>query len=329
MNPETAYHNDCSACGPDGFIIRRYDRAPDGTLHAVLSMDERTEGWIGLPHGGFGMGAIMELLSLSPSYADDPARVFPISADFRMGGAQVVIGDTVDLTVSTADGVATGAIEKKGQPYPYITGEITYAKDDPDGRKALSSYLPANFADIKDRLLPLPYYTRCFVCGAKREHPGLKRQFQLVEGPGDRIVIATIGFDPEDKQTVCRFVSHGQLHPICLLALGDETMGWGAFFLSRNGGVSVRLSYTFYREIGIDERIVVFGKGERVKGDIAKRMMFWASGGAAVVRPDGTFEIVMTSSGQWLAIAALTEQMRQNLIPEESTSRAFAIAEGA
>jgi hypothetical protein len=58
-------------------------------------------------------------------------------------------------------------------------------------------------------------------------------------------------------------------------------------------------------------------------------MMFWASGGAAVVRPDGTFEIVMTSSGQWLAIPALTEQMRHNLIPAELTGRAFAIAEGA
>jgi len=36
----------------------------------------------------------------------------------------------------------------------------------------------------------------------------------------------------------------------------------------------------------------------------------------------------MTSSGQWLAIAALTEQMRQNLIPAELTREAFLLAEG-
>jgi hypothetical protein len=326
MNSQTTYHPDCSACGTDGFIIRQYDAAPDGGLRAHLTMDERTEGWIGIPHGGFGMGAIMELLSLSPTFPGDPARLFPISADFRMGGAQVVVGDTVNLAVSPTDGGGTGIIEKEGQPHPYITGEVVYKKDDPEGKAALASYLPGNFADIADRLSPLPYYMKCFVCGVGRQYPGLRRQFRLVDGSGDRIVVSMIGFDPADRDTVCRFHRRGRLHPICLLALGDETMGWGAFFLSKNGGVSVRLSYTFYREIGIDERLIVFGKGERVKGDIAKRMMFWASGGAAVVKPDGTFEIVMTSSGQWLAIAALTEQMRQNLIPEELTQKAFAIA---
>ncbi len=142
MDSQATYHKDCSACGTDGFIIRHYDTAPDGTLVAPLVMDERTEGWIGIPHGGFGMGAIMELLSLAPSFPDDPARVFPISADFRMGGAQVVVGDTARLTVSAAGGGGTGVIEKEGQPYPYISGEVAYRKDDPEGRKALSSNLP-------------------------------------------------------------------------------------------------------------------------------------------------------------------------------------------
>jgi hypothetical protein len=328
MDSSARFHADCSACGADGFIIRHYETMPDGRLRADIDMDERTEGWIGIPHGGFGMGAIMELLSLSPSFPEDPARIFPLSADFRMGGAQVAVGDSVSLTVATSDGTGTGVIEKEGQPYPYISGEIACAKDDPEGRQKLSSYLPGSFSDIADRLSPLPYYMKCFVCGVEREHPGLRRQFQLVEGGKDRLVVSLIGFDPADKETACRFHRRGYLHPICLLGLGDETMGWGAFFLSKNGGVSVRLSYTFYREIGIDERIVVFGRGERVKGDIAKRMMFWASGGAAVVKPDGTFEIVMTSSGQWLAIPALTEQMRQNLIPAELTHNAFALAEG-
>ncbi len=327
MDSQTRFHSDCSACGADGFIIRDYDTAPDGGLNALLTMDERTEGWIGIPHGGFGMGAIMELLSLSPAFPGDPARRFPMTADFRMGGAQVVVGDTVSLTVSATDGGGTGVIEKAGEPHPYISGEIAYKKDDPEGREALCSYLPGNFADIAERLSPLPYYMKCFVCGVGRQQPGLRRQFRLVDGPGDRLVVSLIGFDSIDRDTVCRFNRQDRLHPICLLALGDETMGWGAFFMSQNGGVSVRLSYTFYREIGIDERVVVFGKGQRVKGDIAKRMMFWASGGAAVVKPDGTFEIVMTSSGQWLAIAALTEQMRQNLIPAELTRKAFGIAD--
>jgi hypothetical protein len=35
----------------------------------------------------------------------------------------------------------------------------------------------------------------------------------------------------------------------------------------------------------------------------------------------------MVSSGQWLAIPALTEQMKQNLIPSELTTRAFVLAD--
>ncbi len=327
MESRAVYHRDCSACGTDGFIIRDYRANADGTLLAPLDMDKRTEGWIGIPHGGFGMAAIMELLSLLPPGPGNAGRTFPVCADFRMGGASVVVGDTLALTVRATETGGTGIIEKVGQPYPYITGEIAYGKDDPKGRELLSSYLPGNFAAIRERLTPLPYYMKCFVCGVDRDYPGLRRQFQLVDGGKERIVVSLIGFDPADRQTACRFHRDGHFHPICFLALGDETMGWGAFFLSRNGGVSVRLSYTFYREVGIDERLVFFGRGERVKGDIAKRMMFWASGGAAVVRPDGTFEVVMSSSGQWLAIPALTEQMRQNLIPAELTAQAFRTAE--
>ena len=328
MESHVTTHQDCSACGDNGFLIRGCKETADGGLSTLLVMDERTEGWIGIPHGGVGMGAIVELLALSPSWPRGPAELFPLSADFRMGGAPVTIGDTVSLTVHPKQGGGTGVIEKAGEPHPYITGEITFTKDDPEGRALLSSYLPNSYSDIAARFVPLPYYKNCFVCGVDRKQPGLRRKYCLVEGGSDRIVVSQIGFDARDKDSVCRFHTGNMLHRICLLALGDETMGWGAFFHSRNGGVSVRLSYTFFRDIGIGERIVLFGRGERVKGDIAKRMMFWASGGAAAVQDDGTFEVVMVSSGQWLAIPALTEQMRQNLIPEELTRGAFSIAEG-
>jgi hypothetical protein len=56
-------------------------------------------------------------------------------------------------------------------------------------------------------------------------------------------------------------------------------------------------------------------------------MFFWASGGIAVVGKAGAFEIVMTASGQFLGVPALTEQMRTELIPQELTRWAFGIAE--
>ena len=111
------------------------------------------------------------------------------------------------------------------------------------------------------------------------------------------------------------------------MAVLDETMGWGGFFASANGGVSVRLNYRILRKIGVDEKLVFFGRGEKVMGKIDKRMLFWASGCGVVVTGDGSFETVVESSGQWYAMAALTEQMRKELIPESLNENAFRVAE--
>jgi len=56
-------------------------------------------------------------------------------------------------------------------------------------------------------------------------------------------------------------------------------------------------------------------------------MLFWASGCAAVMKPDGSFEVVAESSGQWYAMATLTRQMKDELIPEELTSQVFKMVE--
>jgi len=46
---------------------------------------------------------------------------------------------------------------------------------------------------------------------------------------------------------------------------------------------------------------------------------------AAVMQANGSFEVVAESSGQWYAMAALTEQMRESLIPASLTQNAFAV----
>jgi hypothetical protein len=155
----------------------------------------------------------------------------------------------------------------------------------------------------------------------------LKRKFQLFEAARpSRVVVSRIGFDAEDNGTVRRFARNGRIHPVVPLALVDETMGWAGFMNYASGGVTVRMSATLHRRIGVDEKLVVFGRGEKVLG-AGSRMLIWVSGGAAVVGKTGAFEIVMTASSQFLGVPALTEQMRTELIPQELTRRAFAIAE--
>lgn len=318
-------HDDCVGCGEDGFLIRGFERTDSG-LRAKIVMNERTEGWVGLPHGGIGMGAICELSSGLDNYPDDQKKLFPLSCDFRMGGVGVSIGDEVTLEVVTKDDGAEGAIWTSDRSQPYISGDISYGKDDREGIDLLKSYMPKNISEIEDNLIPLPYYKDCFVCGFDRKYPGLKRKFNLVDKRDDKVVVSLVGFSPEDDENFLWFKRGDILHPVAFLGLGDETMGWGGFFLSKNGGVSVRLGYNFLRDVKTTEKLVFFGRGERIKGDIEKRLMFWASGGAAVVKDDGSFEIVMTSSGQWLGVIALTHQMNEYLIPKELLERAYQIA---
>ena len=298
-----------------------------GRLRADVFMDRRAEGWIGIPHGGIGMGAILELATLLDGHPRDDRALYPYSVDFRMGGSAARVGDSVRIEVATADEGASGKILVGRETTPYISAVVSYQKDDPERREAFISYLPRSFRDMDRQSIALPYYKNCFVCGVDRQQPGLRRKFQLLDRkfPG-KIVISTAGFETGDQENFFRFQRDGKVHPVSFLALLDETMGWAGFMRSASGGVSVRLSYTFYRGAFIDERLIFFARGEKVKGRDGSRVLFWSSGGAAVVGNDGTFEPVAVASGQFLGVPDLTEKMRKGLIPQEWTRRAFELA---
>ncbi|MCX5833555.1 MAG: hypothetical protein NTV99_03390 [Deltaproteobacteria bacterium] len=302
----------------------------NGSGHHIgmdLFMTPHTEGWIGIPHGGIGMGAILELTTWLDGHPPDDRALYPYSADFRMGGSAVRVGDRVRIEVTAADEGASGKILAGQDALPYISAVVSYQNDDLEKRDTFISYLPRSFRDMDRQSIALPYYRNCFVCGVDRQQPGLRRKFQLLDtGDSRNIVISTVGFEPGDQETFLCFQRDGKIHPVAFLALLDETMGWAGFMRSASGGVSVRLSYTFYRGVDVDERLVFLARGEKVKGRGGSRMLFWSSGGAAVVRKDGTFEPVAVASGQFLGVPDLTEQMRKELIPQEWTRRAFELA---
>lgn len=296
---------------------------------AVMAMDAHKEGWLGIPHGGVGMGALLELAeAVIRVESGSEEAPYPLCCAFRMGGAGVRVGDRVTLEAQASDGKIFGAITAEGAASPYISAEIGFAGAGcPEEDGYSRGYLPATFDVMAGKLTHLPHYLNCFVCGVDRKLPGLRRRFHLWESPFGPLVCAFAGFNDEDRETFFRFARGGFVHPMAVMALLDETMGWGGFFASGNGGVSVRLHYRILRKIGIGEKLVFFGRGENVSGRIEKRMMFWASGATCVLKPDGSFETVAESSGQWFAMAALTEEMRRELIPKELTAAAFAVAE--
>jgi len=290
-----------------------------------IVMDLRTEGWIGIPHGGISMGAVVDLYE---SLHEDrsPRGLFrPLTLDMRMGGSRLRTGEMVSVAVTPEGDSAKGIVSVRGSEIPYLEADITRGPR-PETLEA-PPCLPSSFDRLEGSLSALPFYRNCFVCGIDRSHPGLKRRFQWFEADRpNRVVVSCAGFDAEDRETVHRFQRDGRVHPVVLMALVDETMGWAGFMNYASGAVTVRLSATLHRGIGVDEKFVVFGRGERIRGK-GSRMLFWSSGGIAVVGKAGAFEIVMTASGQFLGVPALTEQMRAELIPQELTRQAFGIAE--
>lgn len=295
-------------------------------VRAVLQMDLHTEGWVGIPHGGIGMGAIADLATLLDRYPREEAARYPLSAEFRLGGASVRTGERVLVRVFPQDGGAGGIIRTEKDEPPYMTATLAFGKDEPGRRDLFASYLPARLADVAGGLVDMPSYRNCFVCGVARRHPGLRRHFHLHDsGRTGKIVIARAGFDPEDRQSFYLFQDNGIVHPVALIALLDEVVGWGGFLIARSGGVTVRIGYTFYRPVAAAEKIVAFGRGEKVKGR-GSRLLFWASGGAAAVGDDGDLEPVVAVSAQYFGMPELTEQMKAHLVPEELTTRVFEIA---
>jgi acyl-coenzyme A thioesterase PaaI-like protein len=299
----------------------------DQHIRSCIAMDQRTEGWVGIPHGGISMGAVMDLALLL--YRKDAASdsLYPLSVDFRMGGASIRTGDHVMVDVSPVGGGASGFVTVDKDVSPYLSAAIAFGKDDFQKKEVFSLYLPASISMPEHHLTPLPCYKNCFVCGTKRLHPGLGRRFYLLDADApEKIIISSIGFDASDRNSFYLFHRQGMVHPLAFLALLDENMGWAGFMATASGGVTVRISYTFYRNIAVGERVVVFGRGEKVKGNPGSRQLFWASGGAAVVKDDGRLEVVIAASGQWLGIPDLTDQMRRELLPEEQNCKAFALA---
>ncbi len=292
-------------------------------VQAVLHMDLHTEGWVGIPHGGIGMGAITDLATLLESYPRDEAALYPLSAEFRLGGASVRVGERVLVWVFSEEGGAGGVISAEADAPPYMTASLSFGKDEPGRRNLFTSYMPVRLADVTGSLIDLPSYRNCFVCGVARRHPGLRRRFQLYDGGRTgKIVIARAGFDPEDRQSFYLFQRGGFIHPVALIALLDEIVGWGGFLVARSGGVTVRIGYTFYRPVAAGEKVVAFGRGEKVKGR-GSRLLFWASGGAAAVGDDGGLEPVVAVSAQYYGMPELTEQMKTHLIPGDLAARVF------
>ncbi len=297
-------------------------------VRTAIVLDDRHQGWLGVPHGGVLMSLVLELAHDGMNRDMFPLPTFPFRASFRWGGPTILLGDSLEITARREGEEIRAAIRKDSEATPSFsaairpippTDEANTGEPDP-----LAEAMEAIGRDTKENVYPLPVATNCFVCGTDREYPGLTRKFYCLDARGEQVVFTSIGLDGEDRNRIRRFrYDDIPVHPGVLAAILDETMGWGGFVKARNGGMTVKLDVDFLRPADRGEKMLCYGICSGTRGKSASRM-FWFAEGGIFPMGEGDLPPIARARGQWLAMPNLTEEMKQHLRPAEWLNRWFA-----
>jgi hypothetical protein len=301
-------HNpDSFLTGDDPFLPTRPIEQSAERMVEELTFEPRHEGFIGIPHGGLAMGLCLD------AWRRMGQPQYPVSAKFRFGGSGIGIMDSAVFTVERdGDGsepVVVARITKKGEKNPYLRAEIrSSSRIDNSG---LVGKPPG--PDFRK----LPYYRNCFVCGHHRNEPGLQRRFRLHEGPGENLVTATWGHDPDDGDRTRLFLlNRDELHPAILASIFDENTAWAGFWLTRSAGLSVRTNLTLLRPVYKNEPLLFVGRPVGIKGNPRAPRFFSADGTVFSMLDAKSPEPVAYGDGDWIIMQQYSKQIRQNLLPE-------------
>ncbi len=86
----------CFACGPDNpdGLRLSFERNPDGSVHATVTLDTKYQGWQGIAHGGIVMMLLDEAMAHASGNAGERGMTASMSVRFRR---QVPLGVALDL----------------------------------------------------------------------------------------------------------------------------------------------------------------------------------------------------------------------------------------
>jgi acyl-coenzyme A thioesterase PaaI-like protein len=308
------------------FLTAPIECTPD-LARATLTLDERHQGWLGVPHGGILISLALELAHHGTNRSLFARQGFPVRASFRWGGPTLTLGRSLEIAAMRGEEGIRVVMTTNAEETPSFSGLLRPASSvgEIEGGHfdRLAETMEAIGRETKDNVLPLPYAADCFVCGSEREHPGLQRKFYCLDQPGAQVVFTSIGLDPDDRSRLSQFqLDDPLIHPGVLAAILDETMGWGGFVRSRHGGMTVKLDIDFLRPVEEGEKMLCYGICSGTRGKSASRM-FWFSEGGILPMGEGDLSPIMRASGQWLAMPGLTEEMKKHLRPPEWLDRWF------
>ena len=316
-----AGHEACFVCH-DNFCFSSIDHCASGVeTKMVFSLDH--EGWMGIPHGGVAMTALLDLADHCWLQEKGENLVYPLEIDWRFADA-VHIGDATSLkAVVNDENIILLSMQRQGSEKIYLKGEVRVATET----------VGVDFPLLEPELLqqksaqhqPLAIYDNCFVCGRKRQKPGLMRRFVKFGCVGDELpaIIVRFGGGPEDLQIATSFQqAPGTLHPGVLAALLDEVCGWSGVLADDLYGYTVRFKLHINRLPALGEELFGVAPTPVVRGR-GSRKFYHPKGALYQKKADGSFEIIAVATGQWLAREELRQQFDDTQIVEDMSGITF------
>lgn len=291
--------------GDEPFVSTTRVGADNRRIDEQFVFGPEHEGFIGIPHGGLAMGLCLD------AWRRLSGAAYPVQMRFKFGGSGVKIGDPAHFSVERdpdgQEGSLTARIVKEGDKTPYLWADITSAADaKPELVRCPSSEVRA-----------LPYYRNCFVCGHHRDVVGLQRRFRV--HPADRgSITSEWAASPEDVDRAERFlIGEDELHPAVLSAIFDENTAWAGFMQTRMCGLSVRGDMTIVRPVSKTEALLFYGLPAGIRGNPRNPRFFLAEGTILSMTDPASPKPVAYGRGEWVIMDQYTQQIKQNLLPED------------
>lgn len=201
-------------------------------------------------------------------------------------------------------------ITKKGENKPYL--RVTIAGADTGNLNGV------RLSDPGSVLRLLPYYRNCFVCGRHRDTVGLQRRFRFHQS--EQFTGISSGWGDEDDdgdRTGCFLIEKDELHPAVVASIFDENTGWAGFMNTKAAGLTVRMDLTLVRPLQAREPLLFVSRPDGVRGNSRNPRFFMAQGLVLSLADPGHPVPVAYGHGEWVILEAFTEQVKQNLLPED------------
>ena len=315
-------HENCFACR-DNFCFSGIKNCDQGVETRMLfTLDH--EGWQGIPHGGVAMTALLDLADHCWLRMKGENLTYPLEIDWRFADS-VTIGDEMGLeAIVKEDDSLFLSMRRQGSDKIYLSAEVKVATDiaKVDFPLLEPELLMANRAKFE----ALAVYDNCFVCGLKRQKPGLRRRFfRLGTGCVSELqaVVVRFGGGVGGSQLAASFQqAKGVLHPGVLAALLDELCGWSGVLAGDLYGYTVRFKLQLNRLPLLGEELFGGSPTPVVRGR-GVRKFYFSQGALYQKNVDGSLEVVAVASGQWLAREELRVQFDESHVPEDLTGIEF------